>query len=50
MSTTSGYGVADVSDVDMFINFGGICVSDNVRLGSSASRGGLNHHDIDRYL
>ena len=29
MSTLSGYGVADVSNVVMFSNFGGTCVSDN---------------------
>ena len=47
MSTTSGYGVTDVSHVAMFSNFDGTCVSDNLRLGSSASYGGLNHHDVD---
>ena len=46
MSTLSGYGVADVSHVAMFSNFGGTCVSDNLRLGS-AGYGGLNHHDVD---
>ena len=45
MSTLSGYGVADVSHVAMFSNFGGTCVSDNLRLGPSAGYGGLNHHD-----
>ena len=28
-------------------NFDGICVGDNLRLGSYASYGGLNHHDVD---
>ena len=46
MSTLSGYGVADASHVAMFSNFGGTCVSDNLRLGS-AGYGGLNHHDVD---
>ena len=31
----------------MFSNFGGTCVSDNLRLGPSAGYEGLNHHDID---
>ena len=31
----------------MFSNFGGTCVSDNLRLGPSAGYGGLNHHDVD---
>ena len=31
----------------MFSNFGGICVSDNIRLGPSAGDGGLNHHDVE---
>ena len=31
----------------MFSNFGGTCVSDNLRLGSSAGYGGLNHHNVD---
>ena len=47
MSTLSGYGVADVSHVAMFSNFGGTCVSDNLRLGLSTGYGGLNHHDVD---
>ena len=47
MSTLSGYGVADASHVAMFSNFGGTCVSDNLRLRSSAGYGGLNHHDVD---
>ena len=46
MSTLSGYGVADMSHVAMFSNFGGTCVSDNLRLGPSAVYGGLNHHDV----
>ena len=45
MSTFSGYAVADESHVAMFSNFGGTCVSDNLRLGSSAGYGDLNHHD-----
>ena len=44
MSTFSSYGVADASHV---ANFGGTCVSDNLRLGPSADYGGLNHHDVD---
>ena len=47
MSTLSGYGVADVSHVAMFSNFGGTCISDDLRLGPSAGYEGLNHHDID---
>ena len=47
MSTLSGYGVVDVNHVAMFSNFGGTCVSDNLRLGPSAGYGGLNHHDVD---
>ena len=48
MSILSGYDVADAeSHVAMFSNFGGTCVSDNLRLGPSASYGGLNHHDVD---
>ena len=47
MSTLSGYGVADVSHVAMFNIFGGTCVSDNLRLGSSAGYGDLNNHDVD---
>ena len=31
----------------MFRNFGGTCVSNNLRLGPSAGCGGLNHHDVD---
>ena len=46
MSTLSGYGVADASHVAMFSNFGGTCVSDNLRLGPSAGYRGLNHHDV----
>ena len=47
MSTLSGYAVADVNYVPMFSNFVRICVSDNLRLGSSAGYEGLNHHDVD---
>ena len=47
MSTLSGYGVADASHVAMFSNFGGTCVSENLRLGLSAGYEGLNHHDVD---
>ena len=47
MSTLSGYGVADASHVAMFSNFGGTCVSDNLRLGPSAGYGGLNRHDVN---
>ena len=47
MSTLSGCGVADASHVAMFSNFGGTCVSENLRLGSSAGYGGLNHYDVD---
>ena len=47
MSTLSGYDVVDVSHVAMFSNFGGTCVSDNLRLGPSAGYGGLNHCDVD---
>ena len=47
MSTFSGYGVADASHVVMFSNFGGTCVSDNLRLRPSAGYEGLNHHDVD---
>ena len=36
MSTLSGYGLADVSHVAMFSNFGGTFVSDDLRLGLSA--------------
>ena len=46
MSTLNGYDV-DVSHVAMVSTFGGICVSDNLRLGPSANDGGLNHHDVD---
>ena len=47
MSIFSGYGVADASHVAMFSNFGGTCVSDNLRLGPSSGYEGLNHHDVD---
>ena len=47
MSTLSGYGVADVSYVAMFSNFGGTCVTDNHWLGPFAGYGGLNIHDLD---
>ena len=47
MSTLSGYGVADASHVAMFSNFGGTCVSDNLRLGPSPGYGGLNHYDVN---
>ena len=47
MSPFSGYGVADASHVAMFSNFGGTCVSDNLRLGPSTDYEGLNHHDVD---
>ena len=47
LSTTSGYGVIDVSHVVMFSNFGGVCLNDNLRFGPSAGHGGLNHHDVD---
>ena len=47
MSTNSGYCVVAVSHVAMFSNFGGTCVSDNLRLGPSAGYVGLNHHDVD---
>ena len=47
MSILNCYGVADASHVAMFSNFGGTCVSDNLRLGLSAGYRGLNHHDID---
>ena len=46
MSILSGYGVADASHVAMFSNFGGTCVSDNLRLRPSAGYVGL-HHDVD---
>ena len=46
MSTTSGYGVVGVRYVAMFSNFGGTCVSGNLRLGTSADYGGLNHHEV----
>ena len=42
MSTSSGYGVVDVSHVAMFSNYCGTFVSDNLRLGPSAGYGGLN--------
>ena len=47
MSTLSGYGVADVSHIAMFSNFGSTCVSDNLRLGLSAGYEGLNHLFVD---
>ena len=47
MSTFSGYGVVDASHVAMFSNFGGTCVSENLRLGLSAGYECLNHHDVD---
>ena len=47
MSTTSGYSVVDVSHVTIFSNFGGTCISDNLRLGPSAGYGCLNYHDVD---
>ena len=47
MSSLSGYGIADTSHVAMFSNFGGTCVSDNLRLGPSVGYGDLNHHDAD---
>ena len=47
MSTLSGYGVANASYVAMFSNFGGTCVSDDLRLGPSAGYEGLNHHNVD---
>ena len=47
MTILSGYGVVDASHVAMFSNFGGICVSNNLWLGPSASDGGLNYHDVD---
>ena len=47
MSILSGDGVADASHVDMFSNFDGICVSDNLRLVPSAGYGSLNHHNVD---
>ena len=31
----------------MFSNFGGTCISDNLRLGTSAGYRGLNRHDVD---
>ena len=34
----------------MFSNFGGTCISDNLRLGPSAGYGGLNHHDVDQMV
>ena len=46
MSINSVYSVVDVSDVAMFSNLDGTCVCDNLRLGSSASYGGLNQHDV----
>ena len=47
MSTLSGYDVADVRHVAMINNFGGTCISDNLRLGPFAGYEGLNHHDVD---
>ena len=47
MSTTSGYAVVDVSHAAMFSNFGGTCLSNNLRLEPSAGHGGLNCHDVD---
>ena len=49
MSTTCDYGVFDVSHVAMFSNFGGTCVSDNLRLGLSAGYRSLDHHDVNGY-
>ena len=43
MSTTSGYGVVDVSSGAMFSNLKYTYVSDNLRLKSSASYGGINY-------
>ena len=47
MFTLSDYGIADASHVAMISIFGGTCVSDNHKLGISASCGGFNHHDVD---
>ena len=47
ISTLNGYDVADASYVAVFSNFGGTCVSENLRLGPSVGYEDLNHHDVD---
>ena len=36
-----------MSHVARFSNFGGTCLSDNLRLGPFAGHGGLYHHNVD---
>ena len=47
ISTSTGYGVVDVSHVAVLSTFGDTYVSDNLRLGPSAGHGGLYHHNVD---